>query len=80
VTWFESYRALVAARLRDIFAPLRSPVYALCGYHLGWTDEAGREHSGQAGKMLRPVLCLAACRGYGDPELAVHAGAAKAAG
>jgi len=76
VTWFDRYRALVADRLRDIFAPLRSPVYALCAYHLGWTDESGRALSGQAGKMLRPVLCLAACRGYGDPALAVHTGAA----
>lgn len=74
--WYDAYRQLVSTRLRKIFEPLHGPVYDLCMYHLGWTDELGRPHEGQAGKMLRPVLCLAACRGYADPSLATEAAAA----
>jgi geranylgeranyl diphosphate synthase, type I len=76
LAWFEHYRRLVESRLHDVLEPLEASVYDLCRYQLGWLDEAGRPRSGQGGKMLRPVLCLAACRGYGDPELGVGMGAA----
>ena len=73
---YEQYRALVMALLREIFDPLRGDVYALDAYHLGWLDEAGNPIDQFAGKMLRPVLCLAACRGFGDPSAAVGPAAA----
>jgi len=38
---------------------------------MGWTDELGRPADAEGGKMLRPVLCLTACSGYGDSEAAV---------
>ncbi len=70
------YRRLVSSYLRDVLAPLGEGVYALVAYHLGCRDANGRPAGGLAGKMLRPLLCLAACRGYGDPQQAVGAAAA----
>ena len=34
-------------------------------YHLGWEDAEGRAITAQAGKMLRPALCLLCCEGVG---------------
>jgi geranylgeranyl diphosphate synthase, type I len=76
VAWLDTYQGLVSSYLRATLEPLQAPVYQLCKYHLGWIDESGLPLAGQGGKMLRPSLCLAACRGYGSPELAVGMGAA----
>ena len=43
----------------------------LCRYHLGWVDAQGKPIQAETGKSLRPVLCLTACSGYGDPLAAV---------
>lgn len=74
--WYGQYRRLASTHLRKVFETLQGPVYDLCAYHLGWTDEFGRPQDGQAGKMLRPVLALAACCGYADPARATEAAAA----
>ena len=76
MTWAETYQGLVSSQLKATLDPLEAPVYALCRYHLGWIDETGRPLPGQGGKMLRPLLCLAGCRGYGPVERAVGIAAA----
>jgi geranylgeranyl diphosphate synthase, type I len=62
---FEKYRAAIEAELRSILDGRQSPLYDMMRYHLGWTDEAGREREGSAGKALRPTLCLLACEAAG---------------
>jgi geranylgeranyl diphosphate synthase type I len=74
--WYARYRDLVSRRLREVFAPLTHPVYELCAYHMGWRDERGRNAELDAGKMLRPVLCLTACGAYGDANQATGVAAA----
>ncbi len=57
----------------------RLPVdlYHLLHYQLGWRDEAGRPTTAQAGKGVRPLLCLTACRAVGgDFESAIVPAAA----
>jgi geranylgeranyl diphosphate synthase, type I len=69
--WYAGYRALVGARLRAHLSGRDSAVYDLGRYHLGWTDDQGRPVEAESGKMLRPVLCLTACAGFGDPREAI---------
>ena len=47
----------------------RGGVYDLVSYHLGWTGADGAPNATPGGKMLRPLLCLAAARGYPDGAL-----------
>ncbi len=74
--WYSRYRDLVDERLRVLFARHAGGVYDLGRYHMGWTDAEGRAVAAESGKRLRPVLCLAACRGYAEPERAVGVAAA----
>jgi geranylgeranyl diphosphate synthase type I len=76
VAWYSEYRGLASARLRALLDPFDHDVYALCRYHLGWIDEQGAATGVDSGKMLRPVLCLTACSGFGDPGPAVGVAAA----
>lgn len=73
---YDHYRTLVLAHLHQTLAPYMGEVYELDAYHLGWRDEAGNPIDEAGGKMLRPVLALATCRGYGDPTAAVGVAAA----
>jgi geranylgeranyl diphosphate synthase type I len=75
-TWYRRYRELVDERLRELFARHAGGVYDLGRYHMGWMDAEGREVAAESGKRLRPVLCLAACSGYAEPERAVGVAAA----
>ncbi len=61
---FASGRALVSERMRVLLDQYRHGVYDLVGYHLGWLDAAGAPANQPAGKMLRPLLCLAAARAF----------------
>lgn len=46
-------------------------------YHLGWEDAEGRAITAQAGKMLRPALCLLCCEAVGgNPQQAMPAAVA----
>lgn len=46
--------------------------YAMMEYHLGWRDEQLAPASSDPGKLLRPRLCLLACRAVGgDPQRAL---------
>jgi geranylgeranyl diphosphate synthase, type I len=69
--WYASYRSLVSARLHAHLRRSHAAVYNLCRYHLGWIDAQGNPIQAETGKALRPVLCLTACSGYGDPLAAV---------
>jgi geranylgeranyl diphosphate synthase type I len=67
----------------DLRQVLRSPhpelaaYYGMMHYHLGWVDEALRPAAAQAGKRLRPALCLLACQAAGgDPRQALPAATA----
>lgn len=76
VAWYQHFRGLVVARLHELLDPYQHGVYLLCRYHLGWADEHGAPAEADSGKLLRPVLCLAACNGYGDAGDAVGVAAA----
>jgi len=73
---YENDRARVTAAMRRLVALASTGVGDLCAYHLGWTERSGAPARGGTGKMLRPVLCLTACRGYGEDQLAVSVAAA----
>jgi geranylgeranyl diphosphate synthase, type I len=51
--------------------------YQMMEYHLGWRDEQLAQAQANPGKLLRPQLCMLACRAAGgDPEQALPAAAA----
>jgi len=57
--------------------PYRAELYGILQYHLGWVDAAFDPCQAQAGKRVRPMLCLLACESCGgDWEQALPAGAA----
>jgi geranylgeranyl diphosphate synthase type I len=69
-------RALVAQRMREVLSPYHGGVYDLVAYHLGWADVDGRPAEMASGKLVRPLLCLAAAHGYGDERAALDAAVA----
>ncbi len=73
---YETDRERVSACLRRFLGGFEGDVYALCAYHLGWTDAEGRPANHASGKMLRPTLCLSACRGFGGGDAALETAAA----
>jgi geranylgeranyl diphosphate synthase type I len=83
VPWSERFREQLVAvdgEMRaclalDVVAAL-APFYGMMQYHLGWKDAALRPAEGPVGKLLRPLLCLAACQVTGRWETAVPAAAA----
>src|SRR5712692_4970327 len=74
--WYTGQRDRVASRLRELLDGRAGGVRDLWRYHMGWTDELGRPVEAETGKMLRPVLCLTACSGYGDSPAVVTIAAA----
>jgi geranylgeranyl diphosphate synthase type I len=75
---FARYRSELGEYLRSAL-PEGSPalLYRMMRYHLGWEDEQGRPLAGEAGKALRPTLCLWACQAAGgDWRTALPAAAA----
>ena len=75
---FARYRSELGEYLRSAL-PEGSPalLYRMMRYHLGWEDEQGRPLAGEAGKALRPTLCLWACQAVGgDWRTALPAAAA----
>ncbi len=77
---FERYLPLIEAELRKTFAPFPfqlAPFYGMMQYHLGWVDTSFAPTEGDAGKRLRPILCLLTCQASGgDAEQALPAAAA----
>lgn len=53
------------------------PLYGMVEYHLGWRDERLQPHDFGSGKLIRPRLCLLACRAIGgNPDRALPLAAA----
>ncbi|HSH77929.1 MAG TPA: polyprenyl synthetase family protein [Herpetosiphonaceae bacterium] len=66
------------SRLRDAMAaafPSYSEwldtFYGMAEYHLGWRDEYLQTRNGDAGKLIRPRLCLLGCQVVGGSETRV---------
>jgi geranylgeranyl diphosphate synthase, type I len=74
-TWYVACRDRVAPRLREIVGD-DPGVTELWRYHMGWADAEGRPIASDAGKMLRPVLCLTACEGFGGSLAVIDIAAA----
>jgi geranylgeranyl diphosphate synthase, type I len=61
-----SCRSLVEPAMRDAVATLPASMARVAGYHLGWSDPAGRALDGIGiGKALRPALAVSAARAAG---------------
>ena len=74
---FTKYLDEIEAELRFNLADLKSPLYQMMRYHLGWEDEQGNPTPGSGGKRLRPSLCLLACEASGsEAQRALPAAAA----
>jgi geranylgeranyl diphosphate synthase type I len=57
--------------------PSDIPLYDLLRYHLGFRNDRFEEERVNAGKRIRPRLCVLTCAASGgDPLQAIHAGAA----
>ena len=68
----EEMRAVLATR-----HPMQANHYAMMHYHMGWADESLRPSAFAAGKRIRPLLCLMACKAVGgNPAEAMPAAAA----
>lgn len=66
------FREAIEAELTAVLNSRSSPLYDMMRYHLGWVDN--RRSRAGAGKMSRPILCLAACEAVeGDWRRAVPA-------
>lgn len=68
-------RTLIQQAMRDAYSEAESRVaqfYAMQAYQLGWRDEQLQPTEFDPGKLLRPRLCLLACRAVGgDPRQAL---------
>ncbi len=77
---FEHYLPLIEAEMRKVVATEEKALasfYGMMQYHLGWTDERFRPSEANAGKRIRPMICLLACEAVGgNPEDALPAAAA----
>jgi len=79
-TTFERYLPMIEAELREPFTPPYShlaPFYGMMQYHLGWLDQEFAPITGNAGKRVRPIICLLTCQATGgDPDQALPAATA----
>lgn len=65
---FAGYLEEIEAELKRALTTseeMLAPFYGMMQYHLGWADREFRPLPGGAGKRLRPLLCLLACRAAG---------------
>jgi geranylgeranyl diphosphate synthase type I len=62
---WQRFRPEMEAELKYVVGRASLRLYDMMRYHMGWIDESGRARRDGAGKRLRPVLCLAACRALG---------------
>ena len=52
-------------RILEVPHPALARHYGMMHYHLGWADERLQPTQGDAGKRLRPLLCLETCASLG---------------
>ena len=62
---FARYRPHIDAKLKDALAGGDLTLYQMLRYHMGWLDEEFRPAESNAGKAVRPALCLFACEAVG---------------
>jgi len=62
---FNPYRDKVQATLKDIIDGHPSSLNPILRYHMGWQDENGTPRREEAGKFIRPILCLLSCQAIG---------------
>jgi geranylgeranyl diphosphate synthase, type I len=73
----EKYRTQFDVELKSVLSGWKSPMYDMMRYHLGWIDKKGLPVKNNAGKALRPALCLFSCEAVGgDYTKALPAAAA----
>ncbi len=76
---FTRYLPQLEQALQDFVRPADPgyrDYYGMMHYHMGWVDEQLDPIVGQAGKRVRPILCLLACEGVGgDPQKVLPAAA-----
>lgn len=80
-TFFKEWMPLLEAEMRAAVGEPAHPserlFYGMLAYHLGWVDAQLRPARQDAGKRIRPMLCLLACAACGgDPAQALPAAAA----
>ncbi len=79
-TYFATYLPRLEAAMQAAIEPPDARValhYEMMAYHLGWRDEQLRPARANAGKRVRPLLCLLACEAVGGtPEAAMPAAVA----
>jgi len=59
------YREATLAEMKAVLAGRRPSFYDMMRYHLGIADRRGEPAAAQAGKMVRPALCLLSCEAAG---------------
>ena len=62
---FSRYRPHVDGKLRQAVAKGDLPMYDMLRYHMGWLDEEFHPVNANAGKAVRPALCLFSCEAVG---------------
>ena len=68
----ERARELVAPRLHAVAGRLAPELWAVVGYHFGWTDADGAPGNGLGGKAVRPALALLSAEAIGaEPDVAL---------
>ncbi|WP_376793426.1 polyprenyl synthetase family protein [Thermoflexus sp.] len=75
--WMAPLEAEMRAAVGEPSHPAERLFYGMLAYHLGWADAQLRPVRLDAGKRIRPMLCLLACAACGgDPARALPAAAA----
>lgn len=75
--WMPPLEEEMRAAVGEPAHPSERLFYGMLAYHLGWADAALRPVRSDAGKRIRPMLCLLACAACGgDPAQALPAAAA----
>lgn len=65
------------AATTELFSNRDLPLYGVLRYHLGWADAEFQPATFDAGKRIRPLICILSCQAAGgDPEQAIPTAAA----
>ena len=74
---FNRFRDQIETEMKSLVLGEGFPLYRMMGYHMGWLNEHGEAEEVEAGKRIRPTLCLLACEALGgDVGSALPAAAA----
>lgn len=74
---FNRFRDQIETEMKSLVLGEGFPLYRMMGYHMGWLNEHGEAEEIEAGKRIRPTLCLLACEALGgDVKSALPAAAA----